>query len=229
MNDSAWPEPTSGATLTRRPLRDDAATYIREQIFGGRLRPSTRIDQEALAAELGVSRLPVRESLIQLASEGLVDGIVRRGAFVAELTRGDIEDHYRIFGSLEAIAATRAAENITAEQLDQLQEILDQMEKLDDEGLELAESLHFEFHRVINRAGGSRRLNAALRAAASGIPGKIFQDQRGRSAAALAEHQQILTCLRDRDARGAEDAIRKHIDVGAYTVIATMEASGFWD
>jgi DNA-binding GntR family transcriptional regulator len=230
MTHAVWPELASGASISRRPLREDAASHIREQIFAGKLRPGSRIDQDALAAELQVSKLPVRESLIQLLSEGLIDGMARRGAFVAQLTREDIEDHYRIFGSLEALAATRAAESMTKDQLAQLNSILKQMRQVDpDRNSEEAESLHFEFHRVINRAGGSRRLNAALRTAAHGIPGKIYQDQRGRNKETVAEHKRIIECLSKRDAAGAAEAVRKHVEAGARAVITTMESSGFWD
>ena len=71
----------------RRNLSEDVAEYIREGIMSGALRPGTRIDQDAIAADLGVSRLPVREALISLDKEGLINTIPRRGAFVARMER----------------------------------------------------------------------------------------------------------------------------------------------
>ena len=81
-------------------LKDSAADYLREQILTGQLTPGTKIDQDEISAALGISRLPVREALIQLANEGLVDAVPRRGAFVASLERADIVDHYRVSSGL---------------------------------------------------------------------------------------------------------------------------------
>ena len=62
-----------------------------------------------------MSRLPVREALIELAHESLIDAVPRRGAFVARLDRADIVDHYRIFGLIAGLAASRAATALTEE------------------------------------------------------------------------------------------------------------------
>ena len=101
------------APVSHPSLKDSAADYLREQILTGRLTPGTKIDQDEISDALGVSRLPVREALIELANEGLVDAVPRRGAFVARLERADIVDHYRIFGLVAGLAASRAATSLT--------------------------------------------------------------------------------------------------------------------
>jgi hypothetical protein len=95
------PEPRS---VRRRNLREDVADRLRNDILTGRLTPGKRIDQDQLAAELGVSQLPVREALIQLDQEGLVETIARRGSYVPQLTPEDIADQYRIFGLVSGLA-----------------------------------------------------------------------------------------------------------------------------
>jgi DNA-binding GntR family transcriptional regulator len=77
-------------------LKHAVASLIRERIFSGGLRPGSRVDQDALAEAFGVSTMPVREALISLEAEALVVNVPRRGSYVADLTRDDVRDHYRI-------------------------------------------------------------------------------------------------------------------------------------
>jgi len=107
----------------RRNLAEDVAEYIRASIMSGALLPGERIDQDAIAAELGVSRLPVREALISLDKEGLIRNLPRRGAFVAEMDREDVLDHYQLFGQVAGLAAARAAARMTADEVDRLAEV----------------------------------------------------------------------------------------------------------
>ena len=126
------PNGRGGSTAVSRhrapSLKELAAAEIRQRIFSGALRPGSKVDQDAIAADLGMSKLPIREALITLDSEGLVRNIPRRGAFVAPLTRDDIRDHYHIFGTVVGIAAERAAEHLDDDELQRLQELADAME-----------------------------------------------------------------------------------------------------
>ena len=87
----------------RENLKESVVHEIRQLIMSGQLRAG-EIDQYDLAERLRVSRLPVREALIVLENEGLVDQIARRGAFVASLTPQDIRDHYEIYGVISSLA-----------------------------------------------------------------------------------------------------------------------------
>src|SRR5262249_54760191 len=110
-------------TVTHPSLKDSAAAYLREQILTGRLVPGAKGDQAEISEALGMSRLPVREALIELAHESLIDAVPRRGAFVARLDRADILDHYRIFGLIAGLAASRAATALTEAQLADLRDV----------------------------------------------------------------------------------------------------------
>jgi DNA-binding GntR family transcriptional regulator len=218
-----------GVQLRRHNLKEDVAACIRELIFGGDLRPGARIDQDRIAETLGVSKLPVREALILLESEGLVIGYPRRGAFVAPLTPDDIYDHYHIFALLVSTAAERAATRITDADLGKLEELLVQMEQWDSrESAHGQEQLNDEFHRIINRAGGSRRLNAVLRSVANGIPDRLYHQTRGWTEIAQKEHREILDALRARDGKRVAAAAAAHIDSGAAHAVRMLRESGFW-
>jgi DNA-binding GntR family transcriptional regulator len=226
-------EPSEGAMVTqfqRHNLKEDVAAYIREQIFAGSLRPNMKIDQDNIAAKLGVSKLPVREALILLASDGLVENRARRGAYVAPLTPEDIYDHYHILALLVATAAERAAVRITDEDLDKLQSLLTQMEQWDTrESAAGQEELNDRFHRIINRVGGSRRLNSVLRTLAYGIPHHLYHHTRGWTVDAQEEHREILAALRDHDGPRAAKAAAAHLDSGAADAVRRLRESGFWD
>src|SRR5437868_9162498 len=89
-----------------------ATELIREAIVDGRLPPGQRLKEEELARELGISRTPVREALLILQAEGLVDAAPNRGAVVRSHDADDLEDLYQLRALLEGYAARRAATNI---------------------------------------------------------------------------------------------------------------------
>src|SRR5580704_12088377 len=107
----------------RRNLKAGVANVITAQILSGEMRAGQRIDQDALAAELGVSRLPIREAIIMLENVGFVTSISRRGSYVASITPDDVLDHYEIFGMAIGLAARRAASMLTEEELSRLEEL----------------------------------------------------------------------------------------------------------
>lgn len=218
---------TASGRVPRTNLKDSVAAYIREQIFSGELRPGTKVDQEQIAATLGVSKLPVREALISLESEALIRNLPRRGALIAQLTPDDVRDHYRIYGLLSAMAAERAAEQLTEADLDELDLLLTRMdaEPLSDS----LEDLNFAFHRIINRAGGSNRLAAVLGSLADSIPTRFYEFTTGWSKLAAEHHRIILIALRARDAEAAGAAMAEHLTSSGDYAVRLLAESGFWD
>ncbi len=101
------------------PLRlsEQLCEKIEEQIVTGALRPGARLDEQELAAEFGVSRTPIREALIQLASAGLVDTRPRRGAVVAEIEPHRLCEMFDVMAELEAMCARLAARRITEDEI----------------------------------------------------------------------------------------------------------------
>jgi DNA-binding FadR family transcriptional regulator len=95
---------TPSASANRRK---DIAAFLRAAIFSGRLRPGARVDQDEVASATGASRIPVREALIVLEGEGLIDWSPFRGAFVAELTEQDVRDHFALLGATAVLVSQR--------------------------------------------------------------------------------------------------------------------------
>jgi DNA-binding GntR family transcriptional regulator len=192
---------------------------LREAILAGSLPPGARLRAEPLAERLRTSRTPVREALILLAREGLVDIEPRRGAIVRSFDAADLADLYDVRALIEPHAAHRAASRIGRDDLARLNEICDEAEArgaADDEAVEDQVALNEEFHRIVLTAAGSPRLEAALRAVA-GIPRAFraaFWHDDAQREQSLFCHRQIVHALERRQPRLAEAVMRMHI-VGA--------------
>lgn len=212
------------ARVPRRNMSGDVIDLIRTLIFNGTLSRGQRLPQNDIADELGVSRLPVREALIALESEGLIESEPHRGAFVVPIHREDIDDHYRIYGMVQGLATRRAALRLTPPTLTRLEELHQQMR--DTEDAELAHGLNWEFHSLINQTGGSRRLLSVLRQMARNLPREVYEAPPAASPEAVRGHQRILDALRDGDGDAADDASRRHVQAEGEYVIAKLKADG---
>ncbi|TWU49230.1 GntR family transcriptional regulator [Rubripirellula reticaptiva] len=111
-------------------LAERSYDYIREKLKRGELPPGKRLVNRVLASEIGVSVIPVREAIHRLASEGFIDHVPGSGAFVRKTDPQDIDDLYVLRDALESCAAGEAARYITEHQLDELNAILSEAEKI---------------------------------------------------------------------------------------------------
>jgi DNA-binding GntR family transcriptional regulator len=195
---------------------ETSAVRVREQlqdaILEGVLKPGERLRAEALAQRYGTSRTPVREALLQLEAQGLVDVEPNRGAVVRAFDRADLIDLYEVRALLEPAAAAKAAHNIGADDIARLQANCDRAQAAgDDADAQIA--LNEEFHRIIGEAAGSPRLQVAMRAVA-GIPRafrSVFWHSEEQRAESLLCHQRLVTAFRARDDKLAEAVMRMHI------------------
>lgn len=213
----------------RQNLKQDVATYLRDQIFSGVLKPGERIDQDALAEAVGVSRLPVREALIKLEAEGMIVNVPRRGAFVALLEPEDITDHFEMYGALSGVAAARAASLGSAELIKDITEISARMRNATDP--DEHDRLNFTFHQLINKAGGSRRLISVLRILSDNMPSHFFTSNNEWSfrERAFAEHDQIVAAIRAGDSGGAASAVANHFRHVGEQAEHSLRVAGFWN
>ncbi|RSN11576.1 GntR family transcriptional regulator [Nonomuraea sp. WAC 01424] len=107
-----------------------AYEWVRERIIDGTYKPGARIRERAVAEELGISRIPIREAFPRLESEGFIRSLPRRGAVVASLTVRDVNELYDVRGSLEVLATRLAAEQCgRGASAEILREILDEAER----------------------------------------------------------------------------------------------------
>ena len=136
-----------------------AAEVIRQAIIDGRAEPGQRLKEEELAQQLGISRTPIREALLMLQAEGLVETAPNRGATVRSYELSDLEDMYELRALLEGHAARRAATRIGAEELEQLRASCERFEQLvGGADVPALVSENAVFHDMILAAAGSDRL-----------------------------------------------------------------------
>ena len=172
-----------------------------------------------------MSRLPVREALIALESDGMVATEPHRGTFVSRITTEDLLDHYYICGVVHGLAGSRAAEVISEEQVSELTDLNEQMAS--EEG-DKAYELHFAFHQRINRIGGSRRLRAVLHQLSHQLPHSLFTSVAPSDIDAESVHHEILAALRARDGATVAELCRAHLAREGQLVVARLEARGLW-
>jgi len=203
--------------LNNRPLYEDVADRLREQIFTKILAPGSWLDEQSLAEQFGISRTPMREAIKVLASEGLVTIKMRRGAYVTEVARKDLEQIFTILSLLEGEAARETASKATEEDLNQLDYWHHRLEKAAaDRDIEQFFEINGKFHELIQEIAGNRWMNgviADLRKVLK-LHRRDSLTSTGRLQNSLIEHRAILNALLKRDQAGAESAMRKHLARG---------------
>ena len=150
----------SGKRLpAKETLRSNIKDYIQQQIAEGRYQPGDRIVETQLARELNVSQAPVREAILELAAMGLLEERPYSGSFVKHFSIAEIEDIFATRAFVEEYAARRAAQNITEEQLAQMEQVLNEMNSQQD--MPAFVHLDMEFHSLVMDAAGSPALKRA--------------------------------------------------------------------
>ena len=200
---------------------------IREDILSGKYDKDEELKEKTIGEELGVSRTPVREALRQLELEGLVTIIPNKGAYVVGISQKDIKDIYEIRSRLEGLCARWATENITKEQLDELEEniFLSDFHASKGNAEQLVE-LDNRFHEILYIASGSRELRHVLsdfHHYAMRVR-KITLSDKTRAVDSNNEHHQIVEALKKQDSDLAEKLANWHI----MSTIKNMDRYG-WD
>ena len=191
-----------------------ASEVIREAIIDGRLAPGRRLKEEELARELGMSRTPVREALLVLESEGLVESVPRRGATVRSYAVDDLDDMYQLRAVLEGYAARRAATRISAEDVARLEESCARFERLraDDDLRDLVRENLF-FHNVVLAAAASARLSSMVRKVIK-IPlvyRSFYWYSQEQKLISEHYHKKLTHALSVGDAERAELIMKEHV------------------
>jgi DNA-binding GntR family transcriptional regulator len=204
------------APLDNRTLREQVLDHLREEILSSRLAPGTELGEVALARSLGVSRGPLREAIGQLAAEGLVTMVPRRGAVVTRLTRQEFMDAYQVREALESLAMKLAVPRLSAPEKAQLHEMCEAMERAAAEGDSVGFfAVNRDFHDLFVRASGNRKL-AAVHSQLIAQMGRLLNrsaELRGGLEQSAAEHRAILDAIDADDAALAVRLLEEHIEV----------------
>lgn len=197
--------------LSHRPLYEEVAVRLRQRILERQLEPGAWIDELRLCNELGISRTPLREALKVLAAEGLVTMRPRRGAYVTETNPRDVREAYQLLALLESDAAAQVASQASPEQLAELQQLHEELERHAGQP-ELFFAANERFHlRLLEMEGNRWRLQFAteLRQLMKlNRHHSLFR--RGRIEDSLAEHRALMQALLSRDAEQSRRLAAAH-------------------
>ena len=197
-----------------RSLRIRVFNAIENAILDGEYKDGDSLNELRLSKELGVSRTPVREALMQLELEGLVRNIPNKGAVVVGVTEQDTHDIYEIRIRIEGLASRLCAENITEEELRALEQIVDLQEfYLLKNDTEQIWKLDGDFHKIIYDASRSRPLRFTLSNFHNYIKKArdISVQTEGRAEKTVAEHRAILDAIKAHNGALAEQLTAQHI------------------
>src|ERR1700734_1584415 len=214
----------------RQQLPEEVAGYVRERIITGAVRPGEFLRMERIAEAVGVSNTPVREGLLILRSEGLVELVPRRGFVVSPFSRQDVRDLFWAQAQLARELAARAARKISPEQLAELEVILAQYDAAVAEGDEnrIGELGHL-FHRRINLAADSHRLALLLSSVVRQLPNRFYAAIETQASTGEDDHQLLIEALRHRDVPKATSLMERHILARGDSLIEILEQRGLWD
>lgn len=200
--------------ITHPNLKEIVYRELKKMIISHKMEPGTKLHEEHLSEELGVSRTPIREALSKLEQEGIVKIIPRRGAYIVKLSKEEIEEILTIREFLEALAVRLSIQHINSDVIKKMRGCFkdSQGNPIEDDPL-LAHKADVKFHDIILETAESKNLTGLM----NNIYGHIQMLRYrvltlpGKARKSLKEHFKILDALEKRDADLAERCMREHI------------------
>lgn len=221
-------------------LKQHVYQIIRDKLLSGAVKPGSRLSDDLLARELGISRSPVREALGQLASEGLIEHRPRSGAFVKQPSQREVKDLYEMRGALERYAARKAATSIRAESLAQLRLLCDEMQSFVREYRTVATKTalaelrrcisanDLAFHTLILEAANNSQMTKLvtdfkilMEIFVNFVP--VKHDDLHGLIKTSRYHRRITQALQNRDVKAAGAWMARHIHAAMQRVLARGE------
>ena len=214
--------PTAGGRIppiNLEPVANQVSDVLRQWILSGRLAAGQHLRQDAIAEELGVSRVPVREAFLTLEAEGLITRQKYRGAFVAELSLAEVQETYLLRALLECFLFERALPHIGEAHLLRAEQIIRQSTRAgtSEDWMKLNIDFHMTLYEPSQLTLTMQTLRSMLRRT-----DRYFRLQQAISPSVQQlssdEHQAIVDTIRSGDRKGALLAMRRHIERNAEEV-----------
>ncbi len=197
--------------LYLKTLREQVYEYLRDLMQQGKLKPGDFINMNSLSKELGISKTPLRDALIQLEAEGFVSFFPRRGVMVNVLTLQDIKDYYQIIGALEASVIIAEIEKVTDKDIQKMKELNQQMqEAIENDNFDLYYEKNLEFHNVYLLLSDNQKLIKTVLI----YKQRLYDFPRKKDfvkeweLASIKEHAKLIEFIEAKDAESAASFIR---------------------
>lgn len=200
--------------IENKPLREKIVDILRDMLISGELRPGQSLVESKIASQMGVSRVPVREAIQTLSSEGLVDIIPYRGSVVRHLTRRDIEELYSLRAVLESFAISRIVANTGLSPSEPLTTCFNNMLDAAKSGdINLVNEMDRRFHDTLIELADHKLLSLTW----SSVSLRVRQVMalRNRQNSDLTQiaynHLPIIEAISNRDEQTAVNLIKVHV------------------
>ncbi len=224
----------SNVKASKGASSEHAYRALMQEIVSFTLVPGEDLDEATLVGRLGVSRTPVREALVRLAAEGLVQLVPNRGARVAPMGWNDIREHLEAFDVSQRLVTRWAAVRRTDEQIAMMEteRLAFEAAFAQDDPVAMLDA-NFRFHAAIGGACRNsllqrfymQQLTADLRVARLAMTNECFpseQTYRDHVGAIVREHRELVDAIRDRNADRAEELARSHADLARKRVSESL-------
>jgi DNA-binding GntR family transcriptional regulator len=209
--------------MNDKPTPELIAAALRSAILRGELKDDQPLRQDKIAADFGVSKVPVREALVQLKSEGLIALHLNRGAFVAGLSADEAHEIYLIRIALETIALQHAIPNMSTADIVRAENVLRLMDIEADTGKwgELNWQFHVQLYHPANLPHAIKILEPLHISVTRYLV--LYLDAMGFQARSQQEHYWILNACRLKDSHAAVELLRTHLQNAAQTLVKFLQ------
>jgi DNA-binding GntR family transcriptional regulator len=200
--------------------KDLVVSHVVNLVLTGKLRSGDRLDRNEIAEQLGLSRAPVQEAVVQLEHDGVLSTRYHRGAYVERFDGEVLLEHHEVYGVLNGLASARAATARTPELLGALEGHLDAMAARPE-----SRSFHeaaLAYRRTINEEFAGPRLRAAIRASQTFMPRTFWRAHLGNHDVLLPFYRTETAAIRDRDPDAARAACLSRADAMSRTMLAEL-------
>jgi DNA-binding GntR family transcriptional regulator len=216
--ESLTPSPAPALIIANESIADS----LRADILRGKLKSGQALKQDEIAARFGISKIPVREALVQLKAEGLVNFYPNRGAFVSELSAVEADEIYVMRIALETAVLARAIPHLTVAHLKHAKEILDAIDR--EENIAKWGELNWEFHATLYSPAALPRLMDTIRTLHSNIARYLVLYLAGLAyqKKSQKEHRAILEACRHGDTEKAVAVLIDHLQGASDHLVAFL-------
>lgn len=211
-------------TIAHTTLEEQAYVVLRRAILSGQFEGGGRLVQDELATMLGTSRIPVRDALRRLESDGLVEADGRGRYRVREYGPDEVREAFELRALLEPFAAMQAIPRLTEQDVAELADLTEQMVAAADQAdADAYIRANRDFHTALYQASGMERLVKIIAGLWLGQPPFTPAQVPGQLQQSAKEHQQLMALIEKRDASGFERLFRQHIGRSGESLLHHMQ------
>ena len=217
-----------GPAVESKPIREIAYETLKHAIITGELPAGSRIVETEYAERMHISRTPLREALRKLERDGLVEYMLRRGVVVRAFTIADVEEIYTIRNALEMLTLPAIIRNATAEDIQRLRDILNEMDPLTERNdIQSLSPRARSFHKELTAICGQKRIIRAIAGQDDYIVrfSQMSIAKEDRRIASHQEHHRLVDYVEARDLENFAKLMRKHIERSKQNCLLALEES----